>query len=828
MTETPHSDSARGNTPSSAGAHIMIVEDERIVALHLRQQLGRLGYSKITVFSAGAAALDAILSDTPDLILMDIHIDGDIDGIETAAGIPPYMHIPVIYLSAYSEDQTLERAKLTHPYGFLIKPFTERELHATIQMALQRRKVEFDLKRSEERLSLAMSAANMACWEIDIHTRQIETTGLASIIHADGDAESLSSNWDSFLKKVSPDDRNLVRKAFETAINQGDFFDVVFRSDDPRSSASWFRAQGKTFENGPSVPRRIIGVVQDITDQRVASDRLRQATTVYETTQDGVLILDQELRITSANRSYANITGIAIEDALGHRPHVIAKDTFPHAFYREMFKSLESRKHWHREIDSTDAQGNPITLMTQIIAVDSDEGALSHYVAIISDRTAIRRAEEELQYLAHYDGLTGLPNRLLAVDRLGRAIERASHQGTRLACMFIDVDNFKNINDTLGHGAGDQLLVMISRRLKALTSSTDTLARLGGDEFLITTEDILNESAAANLASRLIKGLQIPTNLAGRDITVSASIGISLYPGNAKNAQDMVRQADTAMYAAKNAGRRSFAFYKSAMTDDATHFMTRSLELRRGLENGELELFYQPQFSRLTGEMTGVEALIRWNHPTEGLVGPGEIIPVAEQSGLIIEIGQWVVEEACAQAQRWRNSGYGALRIAVNASARQLQSDDFVDVVRNALELTQTPAHTLEIEITESMIQDEARVIARLHELRKLGVLLAIDDFGTGFSCLGSIKRLPIARIKIDQSFVRGIPDDRDNSALTEAIIALAHKLGLSVTVEGIEEQCQLDFLTKRECTDFQGFLFCRPVRASEVFNYASASAITS
>ncbi|PKR56022.1 EAL domain-containing protein [Thalassospira marina] len=828
MTGTPPQKGDSTIPPANPDIHIMIVEDERIVALHLRQQLTRLGYGRVTVHSAGAKALEAILSDTPDLILMDIHIDGDIDGIETAAGIPPYMHVPVIYLSAYSEDQTLERAKLTHPYGYLIKPFSERELHATIQMALQRRKVEFALKRSEERLYLAMKAANMTCWEIDIKTRQIETADPIGIIHPDGDAASLSADLDKFLERVAPEDQRSVKCAFETAIKKGDFFDVIFRAKEGGSSVSWFRAQGKTFEGTPQNPRRIIGVVQDITDQRVAGDRLRQATTVYETSQDGILILDQELRITSANRSYANITGIPIEEALGHRPHVISRETFPLSFYREMFKSLESRKHWHREIDTLNADGEQITLMAQIIAVDSDDGDVSHYVAIISDRTAIRRAEEELQYLAHYDGLTGLPNRLLAIDRLGRAIERASDRGTTLACMFIDIDNFKNINDTLGHGAGDQLLVVVSRRLKALINSTDTVARLGGDEFLITAEDIKNEHAAAAMAARLLKGLQIPASIASRDISVTASIGISLFPDTALGAQDMVRQADTAMYAAKNGGRNGFAFYKSAMTEDASHFMTRSLELRRGLENGELVLFYQPQYCRQSGKMSGVEALIRWNHPTEGLLGPGEIIPVAEQSGLINEIGQWVVEEACAQAMRWREEGHKCVRVAVNVSVRQLRSDDFVDVVRTALALTEIPPQSLELEITESMIQDDARIISRLHDLRKLGVSLAIDDFGTGFSCLGSIKSLPIKRIKIDQSFVRGIPEDRDNTALTEAIIALGRKLGMAVTVEGVEEQAQLEFLQQRDCTDFQGYYFCRPVPAAQIFNLPAINVKTS
>ncbi|OKH89110.1 diguanylate cyclase [Thalassospira sp. TSL5-1] len=797
----------------------MIVEDERIVALHLRQQLTRLGYERVTVFSSGASALAAIMADTPDLILMDIHIDGDIDGIETAAGIPRCLHIPVIYLSAYSEDQTLERAKRTHPYGYLIKPFAERELHATIQMALQRRKVEFALKRSEERLYLAMKAANMTCWEIDLHTRQIETTGPTGILYPDGNCSGIAIDLDTFLERVVSEDHTAVKNAFDEAIANGDFFDVVFRAKDPEDSICWYRAQGKTFAETAQNPRRIIGIIQDVTDQQIASTRLRQASTVYETSQDGILILDTELRITSANRSYANITGVSIEDSLGQRPHILTRTTFPLSFYREMFKSLESRKHWHREINTQNANGDHITLMAQIIAVDCDDGSISHYVAIISDRTAIRRAEEELQYLAHYDGLTGLPNRMLATDRLERALERASAQGGRLACMFIDIDNFKTINDTMGHGAGDQLLIVVSRRLKSLVSSTDTIARLGGDEFLLTTEDIKDQHAAADLASRLIKGLRIPVNIADRDISISASIGISIFPDGAQNAQDLVRQADTAMYAAKNSGRNGFAFYQSVMTDDATHFMTRNQQLRRGLERGELVLYYQPQYSRKTGTMSGMEALIRWNHPTEGLLGPGEIIPVAEQSGLINEIGQWVVEEACAQAMRWRDQGHPALKIAVNVSVRQLRSDDFVHIVQRALAMTEISPSQLELEITESTIQNDVRIISRLHELRRLGISLAIDDFGTGFSCLGSIKSLPIERIKIDQSFVRGIPDDQDNTALTEAIIALAAKLGLAVTVEGIEEKPQLDFINNLECTDFQGFYFSRPVPAAHIFD---------
>ena len=804
---------------TKSGTHIMIVEDERIVALHLRQQLTRLGYAHVSTFSSGASVLSAIMSDTPDLILMDIHIDGEIDGIETAASIPRHLHIPVIYLSAYSEDQTLERAKRTHPYGYLIKPFAERELHATIQMALQRREVELALKRSEERLYLAMKAANMTCWEIDLQTRKIETTGPTGILYPDHNGNGIAIDLDTFLERIVPEDHNTVKNAFDDGISKGDFFDVVFREKDPANSVCWYRAQGKTFAETAQNPRRIVGVIQDVTDQQVTSTRLRQASTVYETSHDGILILDTDLRITSANRSYAAITGISIEESLGKRPDILTRKTFPLSFYRDMFKSLENRKHWHREINTHNSDGDHIILMVQIIAVDSEDGDISHYVAIISDRTAIRRAEEELQYLAHYDGLTGLPNRMLATDRMENALERANAQGNRVACMFIDIDNFKNINDTLGHSAGDELLVIVSRRLKSLVNTGDTIARLGGDEFLLTAEAIQDRGTASDLANHLLRGLRVPVKIADSDISISASIGISFFPDDAKTPQDLVRQADTAMYAAKNNGRNGFSFYKSTMTDDATHFMTRNQQLQRGLENGELVLFYQPQYASRTGKMSGLEALIRWNHPTEGLLGPGEIIPVAEQSGLINEIGQWVVEEACAQAMRWRDQGHPALKIAVNVSVRQLRSDNFVKIVEHALAMTQIPPCQLELEITESTIQNDALIISRLHALRHLGISLAIDDFGTGFSCLGPIKSLPIERIKIDQSFVRGIPEDQDNAALTEAITALAAKLGLAVTVEGIEEKPQLDFFNNLDCTDFQGFYFSRPIPAEQVFN---------
>jgi diguanylate cyclase (GGDEF)-like protein/PAS domain S-box-containing protein len=800
--------------------HIMIIEDERVIALHLRKQLEKLGYERTSAYTSGPAALKAIDQDPPDIILMDIRIDGDMDGIETAASIPPNLLIPVIYLSAHSEDATLVRAQKTRPYGFLIKPFSERELHATIQMALERRVAEMALSETQQRLSLAMHAAEMSCWEVDVATRQMHSTGLGAFGSLEG-AETATESWDTFIDRVSPEDQDMVRNAFATAVDTGEFYDVVFRSEQRDGSFRWLRARGKSFGNTRNGSQRIVGMMQDVTDQRITKAKLREALAVYETTQDGILILNPDMKVTNANRGYYRITGRKPKDTLLQQPYFLAPEAFSAEFYQELFDELRERHHWHRDIDTHNEAGQAISVSLQIIAVENEDNKLTNFITIISDRTAIRQAEQELHYLAQYDGLTSLPNRLLATDRLNRAIERSEPQGAMVACLFLDIDDFKTINDTLGHAAGDQVILIASTRIKAVTDRADTISRLGGDEFLVIREGIQNEAAAANLAQKIIQELQRPFYIIGHEMTISASIGISLYPSHANSPQDLIRLADTAMYAAKDKGRRTHAFYQSEMTETATRYMTRSLELRRGLENNELVLHYQPQINGKTKEMVGVEALLRWNHPVHGLLGPHEIIPVAEQSGLINEIGNWVVREACSQARRWQDELGEKIRMSVNVSVRQMQTPGFAESVAHELALSGLPAEFLELEVTESMIQDETSMIETLHDLRSIGVSLAIDDFGTGYSCLRSIKSLPIKRVKIDKAFINGIPEKADDVALVEAMLAMAKSLDLDVTAEGVETKEQFEFLRAVPGIELQGYLFSKPLPANEIFESA-------
>ncbi len=797
--------------------HVMIVEDERVIALHLRKQLEKLGYQRTSAHTRGSDALAAINDDPPDIILMDIRIEGDIDGIETAAGIPPHLMIPVIYLSAHSEDATLARAQKTRPYGYLIKPFSDRELHATIQMALERRTAELALSESQHRLSLAMTAAQMSCWEIDVLTRQMHSTGLGNA-DLNQNAELVTESWDAFLERVATEDRDMVRKAFAYAVAHGDFYDVVFRSLDTDQNYRWLRARGKSFGDDRKGSQRIIGMMQDITDQRLTQDKLREAMTVFETTQDGILILDPDLNVTNANNAYYRITGETEENTLQKPPYFLSANEHPAEFFQELFSGPGARRQWHRDLDTHNASRGPISLSLQVIAVENEEHELTHYVMIVSDRTAIRQAEQELHYLAQYDGLTSLPNRLLATDRLNRAIERCEPSGMMVACLFLDIDDFKTINDTLGHAAGDQVILIAATRIKGITERTDTISRLGGDEFLIIRENIPNETAAANLAQKIIQELQRPFYIRGHEMNIGASLGISLYPVHGRSSHDLIRLADTAMYAAKDRGRRTFALYEPEMTANAAHYMTRSLELRRGLENEELVLHYQPQIDGKTGDMVGVEALLRWKHPIHGLVGPHEIIPIAEKSGLILEIGCSVIREACQQAVRVQDEYGQKLRMAVNVSVRQMQQPGFADSIAHELAISGLPAEDLEIEVTESMIQDEISMIQTLHDLREVGVSLAIDDFGTGYSCLRSIKSLPISRIKIDRAFVSGVPGNSDDVALINAMLAMAGALGLSVTAEGVETKAQHDFLRDVPGIKLQGFLFGKPVPAEEVF----------
>jgi diguanylate cyclase (GGDEF)-like protein len=464
------------------------------------------------------------------------------------------------------------------------------------------------------------------------------------------------------------------------------------------------------------------------------------------------------------------------------------------------------------------ADGTRVPLAVRSSAVHDREGNITHYVTYFIDISYRKQAENELRRLAKFDALTGLPNRSLFLDRLEHALAQARRGGRRLALLFIDLDNFKHVNDSLGHAAGDELLRAVAARLQSGTRSADTVARLGGDEFTVIVEDPADDAAVATVAQKLIESLAREFVIVGQRVRVSPSIGIALSPEHGSASQELLMHSDIAMYHAKAEGRNNFQFSRPERKARVLERIALEGKLRAALADDALELHYQPKFSADTSRITGLEALLRWNDPVEGMIPPSRFIPVAEESGLIVELGHWVLRRACTQAAAWQARGLDPGSVAVNLSARQFRDRDLIGDIREVLQACGLAPERLELEITESTLAaDIEYAIQVLSGLRALGVRLALDDFGTGYSSLSYLRRFPIHTLKLDRSFLRDVPGNAQDSRMVESIVRLAHDLGVGVTAEGIEREEQREFLRRCGCEELQGYLFARPLPVAEV-----------
>jgi diguanylate cyclase (GGDEF)-like protein/PAS domain S-box-containing protein len=550
-----------------------------------------------------------------------------------------------------------------------------------------------------------------------------------------------------------------------------------------------------------------IAIERSITEQR-----LRQSATVFQSSLEGVMITDADNYILDVNQAFEQITGYTRNEVIGHRPDMLRSGRHDREFYQQMWRSLEEAGQWRGEIWNRRKNGVVYPEWLNISCIRDNTGNPMNYVAVFSDITSIKRSEEELDHMAHHDPLTDLPNRLLFNSRLEQAIKHAKRNNSGFAVLFIDLDRFKNINDSLGHKAGDELLQQLALRIRDKVRLDDTVARISGDEFVVLLEDVMNAESTAVAIEKISSVFADSFLLEGHEIRITASIGIALYPTDGENVSTLLRNADAAMYRAKDEGRNTYQFYTKEMTSNAFERVVIENALRMALERNEFHLVYQPQMQMDTLEMIGLEALIRWTHPELGEVSPSMFIPLAEDNGLIHDIGSWVLETACIQGRQWLDQGYRFGRISVNVARPQLQHSNFVERVKKTLEKTHFPADRLELEVTESYImQNTEHAIEQLEALRILGLSLAIDDFGTGYSSMSYLKLLPIQKLKIDQSFVRDIPYDSNDMAISEAVIALGKALGLNVIAEGVETNEQARFLLEKGCHEGQGYLYCKP-----------------
>ena len=549
-----------------------------------------------------------------------------------------------------------------------------------------------------------------------------------------------------------------------------------------------------------------------------AEHSLRLTRQAFENTSEAIVITDIDGIIVDINDAYTTITGYSRREALGARPEITASGRHDAAFYRDMWGALIEHGHWSGEIWDRRKSGEIFPKWLTINAVADERGATTHYVGIFTDITEAKATEARLEQLAYYDPLTALPNRALFQDRLGLGIRDANRHGARLALLFLDLDRFKLINDTLGHARGDELLCEVARRILGRVRANDTVARLGGDEFTIIVTDIEGPDDAAEVATAILDALGEPIHLGNQEIQSGCSVGIGIYPDDAADFDTLTRNADTAMYQSKGAGGSTYRFFSPEMDRDTHRRLELEGALRQAIRDGDLTLHYQPKLRLADGEVTGVEALVRWRHPERGLITPAEFIPMAEETGLIVPLGRWVLNEACRQMRVWDTQGFPPLRVAINLSARQFQEPDLIESIQATLRDSGLGAERLVIELTESTVMAEVeRAVESMDRMRRMGLAISVDDFGTGYSSLSYLKRFPIQALKIDRSFIRDCADNSEDRAIVAAILSLAKSLGVNVVAEGVETIEQLTLLHELGCDEIQGYLCAHPAEAERL-----------
>lgn len=538
---------------------------------------------------------------------------------------------------------------------------------------------------------------------------------------------------------------------------------------------------------------------------------------VIEHMLESVVITDARQIILAVNPAFSKVTGYDPEDVIGKTPRMLKSGRHKPPFYEKLWQSVNEHGYWSGEITNRRKDGELYTEWLTISAIKNRDNKILNYMAVFTDITERVKAQETIKHMAYFDALTNLPNRAFFRERLSHDLANAKRRGELLGVLFLDLDRVKIVNDTLGHDMGDRLLIGVGERLKSVLRETDTLARLGGDEFMVLLPGLLHLDEITAITEKVLEAIHPPFQFGEHEIYTTVSIGISIYPYDGNEAETLLKNADTAMYRAKRHGRNTYQIFDQAMKNEMLQQLTLNNGLRRALEREEFVVHYQPQINIRNGEIVGVEALVRWQHPEFGLVHPTSFIHWAEDSGLIVPIGEWVLQAACRQNKKWMEAGYNPIRVGVNLSARQCKEPNIVAVVAKTLSDSGLPPNCLELELTESVAMEMGGPTVNIpYELKAMGVGFSIDDFGTGYSSLNYLKRLPVNTLKMDQSFVRDLTVNPNDAAIATAVIALGHGLNLTVLAEGVETEAQMEYLKNLNCDRMQGFLFSKPLPANE------------
>jgi diguanylate cyclase (GGDEF)-like protein/PAS domain S-box-containing protein len=565
----------------------------------------------------------------------------------------------------------------------------------------------------------------------------------------------------------------------------------------------------------------VIAFVKDIEERKSIQKKLELSDGVFQNSNEGIIITDRDLKIQAVNPAFSSITQYSEEEVIGNNTLFLRSTYHDSEFYKQIWKSTLQSGYWKGEMWSVRKNGEPFPQWLNISTIKDSNGKIRNYIGIFFDITTMKQSEKELEFLAHHDPLTELPNRLLLSARLSQSIKRAKREAKKIALLFLDLDRFKEINDTFGHSYGDEILIKITQRFKSCMREKDTIARIGGDEFVFLIEDVEKIDDIESILEKILSLFDTEVVVNKQSFQLSASIGIAIYPNDGDNIEDLIKNADTAMYKAKDSGRNTYCFYTEEMTQDLFTKMLFKKEIVKALENEEFVLHYQPQVSLDSGRILGAEVLVRWEHPEKGLLYPDKFIALAEQTKLIIPIGKFILQKACEQMKEWIEQGVLCGRLAVNISAVQIQQNNLYQEVVDVLTQTKLSGSYLEFEITESfMMENPQASITLFKKFKNLGISFSIDDFGTGYSSLNYLKQLPVDKLKIDKSFIMDIPKDKEDIAITSTIIAMAKNLGLNVIAEGIETKEQHEFLKSSGCYEGQGYYYSKPLSKDDFVKF--------
>lgn len=797
---------------------ILIVDDESSVLLFHRAVLEKAGF-RVKGFQKGADSISAFINFKPDLVILDV-VMPDLNGFticRTIRNLPGSQYTPILFVSGKGDSKSIKQAFDAGATDFLLKPVNLDLLGNRIQYMLRSSETMKNLKISEQRLCNAHRIAQLGNWEWNIERDYLWCSD--EIYHIFGvKPENFDRRYEGLLTSVHPGDQDMFDSMVKHSLRTGEPLSLEHRVLLHDGSLRFINERAEVYIPRGGKALRMIGTAQDVTKKRESEDSLKLLKEAVERLPIGITISDLEGKIIYTNPAEAQMHGYTMGELTDKEASMFApanlKKTVPLDEFRKMTV-------WKRETVNLRKKGEAYeefpVFLTSIPVKNAKEVPLG-IITTCEDITERKQAEREIEKLAYHDILTGLPNRALLHDRLEKALALARREGKQICVMFLDLDRFKDVNDSQGHDFGDKLLWSVAERLRRCIREADTLARMGGDEFVIVFTSVSGSDEAAIAAQRILSVFSQPFELEERQIYSSTSIGIAIYPSDGHDVGDLLKSADTAMYYAKFRGRHTYQFFSEEMNRRVTEKMTIENALRRAIDGNEFCLHYQPQVELETGRIIGAEALVRWESPELGLVLPSQFIPVAEDTGIIFRLGQWVIDTAFAQAKAWQDAGFRSFKIAVNISGHQLEQPGFMDMVDRLIRKTGVDPAQMEFELTESVVMDKADMtIVTLTDLRTRGIRLCIDDFGTGYSSLSYLKHFPMDRIKIDRSFVTDIRTNTDDAAIVDMIIAIGKSLGLRVLAEGVENKEQFDFLKAHGCTEAQGYFFARSMAAEDL-----------